>query len=523
MSIRDWENLTEASRRLIVLANAIATDVGADVTQPEHLLEAMTREESLAGSWLGEFGYPTAFEDEITIGEGPLAEPNAALQTVLMEAQIEAFRLGPGAAVGSEHLLWGLAVVPSTAAERLAGHGITTEQLMGRLREPGASEEPHKQITIDWSLPADGPTSDELAGAYRILDAAANRAREGLRTFEDFARFVEEDRQLTAALKSLRHELRQALDRLDDVALAAHRDTAGDLGTSLVTEAEYRRRSPLDAALASCKRVQESLRTLEEYGKIVDVEFARRIEQLRYQSYTLEKMLRTGARARSRLADQRLYLLLSTDLCPLGPIPLLKAALRSGVRLVQLREKSLSDRQLLELAREVRHWTSEASALFIMNDRPDIAAMARADGVHLGQDDCPVAEAKRILGADSVIGVSTHTIEQARQAVRDGADYLGVGPTFVSSTKSFEAYAGLEFVGQVAREIDLPWFAIGGIDPLTVYDAVAAGARRVAVSGAICGSLEPGDVIRGLRLALEQATPAGDSTETAEDAPSCAD
>src|SRR5207248_6725982 len=101
------------------------------------------------------------------------------------------------------------------------------------------------------------------------------------------------------------------------------------------------------------------------------------------------------------------------------------------------RQKELSDRELLERAREIRRWTREAGALFIVNDRPDIARLVEADGVHLGQDDLPVKEARRILGPDALIGVSTHDIEQLRQAVLDGASYIGVGPTFPSDTKDF--------------------------------------------------------------------------------------
>ena len=127
-----------------------------------------------------------------------------------------------------------------------------------------------------------------------------------------------------------------------------------------------------------------------------------------------------------------------------------------------------------------------------MNDRPDLAVLAEADGVHIGQDELSVREARRIVGPHRLVGVSTHTIEQARQAVLDGADYLGVGPCFATSTKSFNQLAGLDFVRQVAAEITLPWFAIGGISPANITAVRAAGASRVAVSSAICSSPTPG-------------------------------
>src|SRR4029077_19302983 len=141
----------------------------------------------------------------------------------------------------------------------------------------------------------------------------------------------------------------------------------------------------------------------------------------------------------------------------------------------------------------VRGWTNRTGALFIMNDRPDLAVLTNADGVHVGQEELSVREARRIVGPSRLVGVSTHTIEQARQAVLDGADYIGVGPVFSSTTKSFVQLAGLEYVSQVAAEITLPAYAIGGIGGENIDEVLAAGASRVAVSGAICGAEDPAE------------------------------
>jgi thiamine-phosphate pyrophosphorylase len=129
--------------------------------------------------------------------------------------------------------------------------------------------------------------------------------------------------------------------------------------------------------------------------------------------------------------------------------------------------------------------------LFVVNDRPDIARLVEADGVHLGQDDLPVKEARRIVGADALIGVSTHNLEQLRQAIRDGASYLGVGPTFPSGTKSFDEFPGLAFVRAAVAETSLPVFAIGGINRDRIAEVVAAGARRVAVSSGVAQADDP--------------------------------
>jgi thiamine-phosphate pyrophosphorylase len=157
---------------------------------------------------------------------------------------------------------------------------------------------------------------------------------------------------------------------------------------------------------------------------------------------------------------------------------------------------------LLERARQVRRWTRESGVLFIVNDRPDIARLVEADGVHLGQDDLPVKEARRILGTEALIGVSTHNLEQLRQAILDGASYVGVGPTFPSGTKDFAELAGLEFVRQAMAETTLPAFVIGGVNRDTIGAAVAAGARRVAVSAAITCADDPRAVAAALLAAL---------------------
>jgi thiamine-phosphate pyrophosphorylase len=177
-------------------------------------------------------------------------------------------------------------------------------------------------------------------------------------------------------------------------------------------------------------------------------------------------------------------------------------AAAGGATMFQLREKDLSDRELLERARNVRKWTRDAGAIFIVNDRPDIARLAEADGVHLGQDDLSVSEARKILGPRQLIGISTHSIEQVKQAILDGASYLGVGPTFVSKTKKFGELAGLEFVRQASAATTLPTFVIGGVSRENIAEVVAAGGKRVAISAAICQAEEPRTAATAIACAL---------------------
>ncbi len=295
--------------------------------------------------------------------------------------------------------------------------------------------------------------------------------------------------------------------RLPTQRLLEARETQHDVGAGLSTPAERERESLAAVALANWKRLQEALRSLEEFGKTVSPDLGRALEQLRYRSYTLERAAALGAAARERLEGVRLCVLLTGLQC-VGPVEwTIKEAAAGGAGMVQLREKDLSDRELLERAREVRRWTREAGVLFIVNDRPDIARLAEADGVHLGQDDLPVKEARRILGPDALIGVSTHTIEQVRQAVRDGAGYLGVGPTFPSRTKKFTEFPGLDFVRAAAAETTLPAFVIGGVNLDTVTAAAAAGARRAAVSQAVCQAADPRAAAEALVRALSGGRP----------------
>jgi thiamine-phosphate pyrophosphorylase len=253
------------------------------------------------------------------------------------------------------------------------------------------------------------------------------------------------------------------------------------------------------------KRLQEALRSLEEFGKLLGADLAAGLEAIRYRAYTLERAVGIGAGARARLAAAKLYVLLTGSQCAAALDWTVREAAAGGADVFQLREKSLSDRDLLQRARNVRRWTRESGALFIVNDRPDIARLAEADGVHLGQDDVPVKDARRILGPGPLIGVSTHTAEQVRHAVLDGASYIGVGPTFPSTTKDFGQLAGLEFVRQAAALTTLPAFVIGGVTASNIGQAIAAGAKRIAVSAAICGADDPGAAARALRTALAKS------------------
>ena len=326
---------------------------------------------------------------------------------------------------------------------------------------------------------------------YRVLDAAANRATEGLRVVEDYARFALDDRHFVGLLKGFRHDLAKLLIELGPTRRYAARETQRDVGTSVSTEAEQTRVELADVAAASIKRAEQALRSLEEFGKLISPEMALGFEQLRYRLYTLERAINITTDTNRRLEKARLYVLIDGQATMDEFERLVTSLVETGVHFLQLRAKVLTDRDLLERAHALRRLAAESNTVCVINDRADIAALARADGIHVGQDELSIKDARTIVGTDRLVGVSTHSLQQARQAVLDGANYIGVGPVFPSRTKEFGHFIGPTLLQEVAGEITLPAFAIGGISLENLDQVIGAGFRRIAVGAAITGAKEP--------------------------------
>lgn len=210
---------------------------------------------------------------------------------------------------------------------------------------------------------------------------------------------------------------------------------------------------------------------------------------------------------KSQLSKCRLYLVTDQELSENhDTVKTVEEALKGGVEIVQLREYSLTDSELLAMARQVRILTKKHGALFIINNRPDIARLSEADGVHLGQDDLPLAEARKVMGEGKLVGVSTHGMDQARKAVAEGADYIGVGPVYPTQTKKNVVPAvTLDYVQQVAKAgLNRPFFAIGGIKLHNLDEVLSAGARRVAVVTGIVKTLNVRKVAAEFKEVLEK-------------------
>lgn len=318
---------------------------------------------------------------------------------------------------------------------------------------------------------------------YRILDANLDRAREGLRVIEEWCRFGLEDVTLTEQCKHWRQELAH----WHQSELRAARNTPDDPGTDLTHPQEAVRSSVEQVLQANFARVEEALRVLEEYGKVERSDMASAVKQMRYQVYTLESQLLSIQRVQ-RLRSAHLYLVTSpTD----NLFATVESALQGGLTLVQYRDKEADDSMRLQNAQKLRQLCREYKALFIVNDRVDLALAVDADGVHLGQEDMPFEWARQMLGQHKIIGRSTHSPEELSRAIAEGADYVGVGPVYETTTKAGRPAAGLEYVRYAAAHCSIPWYAIGGIDTQNIYEVLGAGAERVSVVRAIMQADQP--------------------------------
>jgi thiamine-phosphate pyrophosphorylase len=508
------EAYTAGVLRVLDRARYRALAAGDAAVQPLQVLASLAdEEESRAAELLRSRGFSPSdllrllgedpISEDALVGGSPEPLPlDAEVRAILQDATVLARSADRSLLVSTEHLLGAILRTAADWLDPLRAAGLPLAAIVAELAEaPRLAAElldlPPEIAPLELTAPS------EAVDLGRVLDASANRAREGLRVIEDFVRFALDDRMLTRRLKDVRHRVDEAVRGFGPDLLIDARDVEGDVGTHVMAPPSAIRESPRAVLSANFKRAQEALRSLEEYAKLVDDWISGRFEAARYDLYTLEKLVMTAVSAARTLDDARLYVLVG-GLPTLGDLRwIVGEALAGGADVIQLREKNLPDRKILDRAREVRLLTAKAGARFVMNDRADLARIAGADGVHLGQNDLTVRDARRIVGPRCVIGVSTHDPEQLRNAVISGAGYLGVGPVFASETKEFASFVGLGLVREAADETTLPWFAIGGIDADNIDEVLYAGASRVAVSGFISRAESPRAATRELRVRLD--------------------
>lgn len=338
----------------------------------------------------------------------------------------------------------------------------------------------------------------------RIVDANANRAREALRVLEDYARFALDHDGMSLRLKELRHDLAGATAGVVGEAIY-WRDTPGDVGTDNKTAGELVRADLGAVVTAAGKRLGEALRVIEECLKTIDPARGAAIEKVRYRFYDIEQTLARTLRPAGLFAQVKLYVLITESICKRPWREVATGAIGGGADCLQLREKGMDGGELLRRAEWLVELCRKHGVLCIINDRPDIAILSGADGVHVGQEDLPAAKVRAMVGSRAIVGVSTHCIEHARQAVLDGADYIGVGPVFRSSTKTRDILPGLEYARQAASEIRIPAIAIAGITEGNVEQVMKTGVQGVAVTAAIAGADDPEGATRGMKRRITTA------------------
>ncbi len=329
-----------------------------------------------------------------------------------------------------------------------------------------------------------------MRSVLRILDANLNRAREALRVLEDIARFHHDDVSAAAALKEARHAVDARARPLSRELLQA-RDSSRDVGRDGDLPVEEAR-SVREILAANLKRAGEALRSIEEIAKGRYPGLSREAHRRRFELYTLEKEMSDPA---GRLEEARLYVLLDPSVTS-RPLPrVAEEAVRGGADLLQLRQKPRVD---LGLAKAIR--AAAPDTIFIVNDRPDIALASGADGVHLGLEDLPIADARR-LGV-GIIGATTHSLAEARAAKAAGADYVSCGPMYATPLKPDLPPKGFSYLGAL-RKLDVPFFCIGGITRNNAGPELV----RAAVCGGVIAATDVAAAARAIRARLTSRSP----------------
>ena len=350
-------------------------------------------------------------------------------------------------------------------------------------------------------------SSDYHPKLLRIVDANINRAAEGLRLLEDVARLYFDDASLSQSLKDLRHKLAQPPAEVQRQLIGA-RDAASDVGGAQAVETDERENLQA-VVMANSGRIQESLRTLEEMARMAEVKPLMGwfdFKQARFTIYDLEQKLLGKFYRRQRLERLRgLYFIVDGQALAGREVEVARDAIKGGAKVIQLRDKQRSKRELLSLARELARLCSFTKTLLIINDHLDIARAIGADGLHLGQNDLPMAVARQLMPPEMILGWSTHSLGEARMAAQHGADYIAVGSIFPSPSKPGVPPCGTELLKKVRKAVSTPLVAIGGINADNVAQVIEAGAQAVAVISAVAAADDAESAARRLVQQIEAA------------------
>ena len=326
----------------------------------------------------------------------------------------------------------------------------------------------------------------------RIIDANMNRMSEGLRVLEEFARLSLNDAVLTQQLKDMRHEILLVASHLQEQLIQA-RDSEGDVGAGMEVPGEEKTRDNQTIIVANARRVQESLRVMEELAKKPGIGLkSDKYRQARFALYAMEKELFSRMLRQDKMKNLKgLYVIIDTAaLGKRDPVEVTSQAIQGGAQAIQLRDKGLGKKELIKIAQQLQTLCSEHGILFIVNDYLDVALAVDTDGLHIGEDDLPVDAARRLLPTDKVLGCSARTVDEAKKACSEGADYLGVGAMYATSTRESSEVVGTERLKEIRKAVDLPLVAIGGINKDNVKNVMEAGAVAVSVINAVMGTTD---------------------------------
>ena len=340
----------------------------------------------------------------------------------------------------------------------------------------------------------------------RIIDANLDRIGEGLRLLEDLARFLLNDAILTQQLKTMRHGLATGGLSLNQQLLQA-RNAAGDIGINIEAPEQVKERELPEVVVANARRVQQSLRVIEELAKMPGIKLdSEKFKKARFKLYTIERELLSKLLRKDKAKRiSGLHVIIDTQAIKgRRHLEVANQVIRGGAKVVQLRDKITSKRELLPIAQQLKNLCAEHNVLFIVNDHLDLALAADADGLHLGQDDLPLAVARRLLPIDKLLGCSVTSADQAAAAETEGADYIAAGAIYPTSSKEAVEVIGLEGLRLIKKKVKLPLVAIGGITQANAAEVVAAGADSVAVISAILQARSPEEAARQIAARLEE-------------------
>ena len=322
---------------------------------------------------------------------------------------------------------------------------------------------------------------------YQIIDANLDRAREGLRVLEDWARFGLGNKDYVIKIKNFR----QILGKNHLKIYKASRNYLEDHCRGLSHEEQIRRKTPEKIISSNSARVQEALRVIEEFTRIDNIELSQIASHIRYEIYNLEVDLLYFNKKNESLKiieENKIYAITEKKE---NLISTIEEILKGGVRIIQHRFKNGNDFDNLEEAAAINFLCKKYNSLFIVNDRLDIALACNADGIHLGQDDIDLKTARKILGNSKIIGISANNEIDISNALKNGCDYIGIGPAFKTSTKKGKEPLGLEKIKSLSKDINIPWFAIGGINKKNISDLKTFGISKIALVSALMNAEDP--------------------------------